>query len=113
VHPAVGRVIVRRLDELRAQPEPPAAVVIEAIKLLEGGLARLCDAVWVVDAPRAVQIARLVQTRGLSPQEAEARIDAQPPAELKRARADVLIVNDGSLEHLRQQVLEAWQQTVQ
>jgi dephospho-CoA kinase len=51
---------------------------------------------------------RLVRARGLTPEEAALRIDAQPPAEPKRALADVVIVNDGSLDHLRQQVLLAW-----
>lgn len=109
VHPAVGRALVRQLAALRAQPESPQVVVIEAIKLLEGGLAPLCDAVWLVVAPRAVQVQRLRETRGLSPEEAAARIDAQPPAEPKRAQADVVIVNDGSLAHLRSQVQDAWQ----
>ncbi|HOG45716.1 MAG TPA: dephospho-CoA kinase [Anaerolineae bacterium] len=108
VHPAVGRALVRQLAELRRGPTPPRVVVIEAIKLIEGGLTRLCDAVWLVVAPREVQMARLLQTRGLSPEEAAARIDAQPSAELKRAHADVVIANDGSLDDLRRQVLQAW-----
>ncbi len=113
VHPAVGRALRRRLAALRRQPEPPRVVVIEAIKLLEGGLAHLCDAVWLVVAPREVQIARLRETRSLSREEATARIDAQPPAEPKRALADVVITNDGSLAHLRAQVYEAWQKIPQ
>jgi dephospho-CoA kinase len=108
VHPAVRRAIEQRLQALRRRPEPPRAVVVEAIKLLESSLARLCDAVWLVVAPRAVQMERLVRARGLTPEEAALRIDAQPPAEPKRALADVVIVNDGSLDHLRQQVLQAW-----
>jgi dephospho-CoA kinase len=108
VHPAVGRAILRRLEEWRSQPQPPRVVVIEAIKLLESSLAKLCDAVWIVVAPREVQIERLVRTRGLTPEEAALRIDAQPPVEPKLARADVVIHNDGSLDHLRCQVEEAW-----
>lgn len=108
VHPAVGQELKRRLAELRSRRQPPRVVVIEAIKLLEGGLGRLCDAVWVVIAPREVQVERLVRTRGLTPAEAAARIDAQPPPETKLALADVVIRNDGSLDHLRCQVEEAW-----
>ncbi len=85
-------------------------VVIEAIKLLEAGLSvRLCNQVWVVTAPRAEQIQRLMTTRGLSEREAILRIDAQPPQEEKVARADVVIVNSGSLEDVRRQVEQAWQ----
>jgi len=108
VHPAVGRELVRRLEALRSQPQPPSVVVIEAIKLLESSLASLCNAVWVVVAPREAQLERLVRMRGLTPEEAEARINAQPPVEPKLARADVVLYNDGSLDHLRCQVEEAW-----
>ena len=74
VHPAVGQ----RIAELVARSTADV-VVIEAIKLLEAGLSvRLCDEVWVVIAPRAAQLSRLMESRGLSRDEAVLRIDAQP-----------------------------------
>ncbi len=104
VHPAV----TLRIRQLVASAQAPA-VVIEAIKLLEAGLSvHLCDKIWVVTAPRAVQIRRLMATRGLSEAEAILRIDAQPPQEEKIARADVVIDNSGSLEEVRRQVENAW-----
>ena len=104
VHPAVSL----RISRLVADAQAPV-VVIEAIKLLEAGLSlRLCDHVWVVTAPRAEQIQRLMATRGLSEQEAILRIDAQPSQEEKVARADVVIDNSGSLEDARRQVEHAW-----
>lgn len=109
VHPVVYQEISHRLAVARA-----AVVVIEAIKLLEAGLSlQLCDQVWVVSAPRSQQIERLMATRGLSEAEATLRIDAQPPQVEKIARADVVIENDGSLEQMRAQVHNAWQQHVQ
>jgi dephospho-CoA kinase len=63
----------------------------------------------VVTAPRAQQIQRLMQTRGLSEAEATLRIDAQPPQADKAAQADVVIENDGSLAEVRAQVEWAWQ----
>jgi dephospho-CoA kinase len=104
VHPAVSERIRRLVAEAQAR-----VVVIEAIKLLEAGLSlRLCDQVWVVTAPRAEQIRRLMATRGLSEQEAVLRIDAQPPQEEKAARADVVIDNSGSPDDVRRQVEQAW-----
>jgi putative cell wall-binding protein len=50
-----------------------------------------------------------MQTRGLTEDEAAMRIDAQPPAEDKIARADVIIDNSGSIEATRAQVVAAWQ----
>ncbi len=107
VHPAV-RAAMRACTRRSQAP----VVVYEAIKLLESGAAEDCDAVWVVTCPRAVQVERLMRTRGLSRAEAELRIDAQPPPEEKLARADVVITNDGSLEETRQQVERAWRETV-
>lgn len=109
VHPAVGVALAEQLRSLRERPRPPRVVVVEAIKLLESGLDKICDAVWIVTAPRAVQIERLMRTRGLTPQEAALRIDAQSPVEPKLPRADVVIVNDGSLEDLQRQVQQAWE----
>lgn len=107
VHP----VVIEEIRALTRRSQAPV-VVHEAIKLIESGAADDCDAVWVVTCPRAVQIARLMHTRGLSLAEAELRIDAQPPQEEKVARADVVIDNGGSLADTRRQVERAWHETV-
>ena len=103
VHPAVKTVIQDQLSESDA----PAAVV-EAIKLLEAGLDRYCDAIWVTTAPREVQLQRLMETRGLDRAQALQRIDAQPDPAIKIARADVVIDNAGVLAATRAQVERAW-----
>lgn len=105
VHPAVIAEIARRI----AQATEPV-VVVEAIKLIEAGMHRSYDALWVVTAPRSVQIARLVTGRGLTEVEAAVRVDAQPPQEEKAALADWVIVNDGDLDNLRRQVVAGWVQ---
>jgi len=83
-------------------------VVVEAIKLIEAGMHRRYDALWVVTAPREVQIARLMAIRGLSQAEATLRVDAQPPQAEKAALADLVIVNDGGVADLRLKVEAAW-----
>jgi dephospho-CoA kinase len=105
VHPATIAEVDRRIDEAI---EP--VVVVEAIKLIEAGMHRDYDALWVVTAPRTLQIARLVASRGLTAAEAALRVDAQPPQEEKAALADRVFVNDGDLEDLRQKVEAAWDQ---
>jgi dephospho-CoA kinase len=90
-----------------------SVVVVEAIKLIEAGMHRAYDALWVVTAPRRVQIARLVATRGLSEAEAALRVDAQPPQAEKAALADRVLTNEGTLEDLRVQVEAAWAQIPQ
>jgi dephospho-CoA kinase len=74
VHPAVRP---RILDAIgRAEAAGARAVVIEAIKLVEGGLAELCDEVWLVTCDPATQLERL-RGRGAEDTDARARVDAQ------------------------------------
>jgi dephospho-CoA kinase len=103
VHPAtIAEVTLRILQATKP------VVVVEAIKLIEAGMHRAYDALWVVTAPRSLQIERLVNERGLAEEEAALRVDAQPPQEEKAAVADLVIVNDGSVEALREKVQAAW-----
>ena len=74
VHPHVRRVIERTFEE--ADRAGAAAVVVEAIKLVEGGLAASCDEVWLVSCTMAAQRARL-RRRGLSKAEVAQRLAAQ------------------------------------
>jgi dephospho-CoA kinase len=87
-------------------------IVIEAIKLLEGSLAKTCDSIWVTYTPAEVQIARLVRNRKMSEADARTRVNAQAAQEEKIAQADVVIRNDGSFEQAWKQVNEAWLKTV-
>jgi dephospho-CoA kinase len=103
VHPAVSDESQRRMSEAKAD-----VVVYEAIKLIEAGRHTMCDAIWVVTAPRDAQIARLMRDRGLSEAEARQRVEAQPPPEEKLKYATVVIDNGGSLDDTREQVAKAY-----
>jgi dephospho-CoA kinase len=107
VHPATRR---RILEQAVSSAAP--VVVIEAIKLLEGPLVDHCDAVWVVTAPREVRIDRLIRERGMSPEDAARRVDAQNPEEDKVRAAHVVLRNEGSLDDLRRQTQAAWDQHI-
>jgi len=91
-HPAVRKQLERAIEKA-----PKYVVVIEAIKLLEGGLTDKCDAVWVVAAPEDAQMFRLVTKRKMSRQGALKRIQSQPPQQEKIAQANVVIDNSGDL----------------
>jgi len=101
-HPAVIAAVEARLREVDA----PAAVV-EAVKLVEAGMHRRCDSLWVVICPRAVQVERL-RGRGLDSEAIQARLDAQPDPSPKIALADVVLDNGGSLTDTRAQVVAGW-----
>ena len=74
VHPAVRPRILAAIEAAHRHAAP--AVVVEAIKLVEGGLAELCDEVWLVTCDPAVQRDRLLE-RGVAPDDARRRIEAQ------------------------------------
>ena len=108
IHPVVRQHILDWLAALPSgSPAIPTIAVIDAIKLIESGWPAHCDAVWVVTAPRASQISRLMQTRGLSEADAILRIDAQAPQATKVARADVVFANTGTLDSLQTLVRSA------
>jgi len=104
VHPAVLQEVARRIGAARTR-----VVVVEAIKLIEAGMAEECDSLWVTTCPPDEQVRRLMADRGLSRQEAELRVRAQPPQEEKVARADVVIDTGCDLAQTRVQVEEAWE----
>ena len=104
VHPLVFEEIVRLEEQA-----PEGAVVVHDIPLLaESGRADTFDAVVVVDAPPEVQVARMVQDRGWTEDEARSRMAAQASPEDRRAIATYVIENTGSLDDLRARVEEVF-----
>ena len=102
-HPVITAEITRRI---RASHSP--VIAIDAVKLIESGTADMCDAVWLVVADPAIQRARLIARNGIDAEEANRRLAAQPEESARRARADTIIDNSGTEEHLRQTVIAAW-----
>jgi dephospho-CoA kinase len=106
VHPEVGRLRDAAVAAARARGD--RVVVCDIPLLFEKDLAGEFDAIVLVDAPRTVRLERLVHDRGLREPEAMAMIAAQMPAELKRARADYVIDNDGTRGELEARADAVW-----
>lgn len=107
VHPLVNQaidLIVRRATQ--------KIIVIEAVKILESDLADVCQFIWVVYAPEEIQIARLVQNRGMTEKDALQRIVNQTSTETQWAFANVIIKNISSYEDTWRQVTQAWQKYI-
>jgi dephospho-CoA kinase len=104
VHPRVRA----RTAELVAAAPPDAIVVNDVPLLVESGLAASYDMVVVVLASVQIRVARLTRDRDMPEAEARARIAAQATDAQRRAVADVLIENDGTVERLRAAVDAAW-----
>jgi dephospho-CoA kinase len=105
--PGVRQAIDARLAHSRAP-----VVVLDAIRLIEGGLYPRCDAVWVVVCDPELQIQRLQSSRNFSAEQATLRVSAQAPVEEKLRHATAVIHNNGSQEALAAQVAEAWARAV-
>ncbi|GHJ98229.1 dephospho-CoA kinase [Streptomyces sp. NPDC003753] len=108
VHPLVGA----RSRELETTADDDAVVVHDVPLLAENGLAPLYDLVIVVDASPATQLDRLVRLRGMTEEDARARMAAQAPREKRLEVADIVIDNDVPLEQLKQRVRDVWEELV-
>jgi dephospho-CoA kinase len=106
VHPEVERMRVALVEQARQRGD--RLVVCDIPLMFERKLTDDFDCIVLVDAPRPVRLERLVRERGLRETEAMAMIVAQMPAELKRARADFVIDNEGTLTQLDERVTEVW-----
>lgn len=124
--PALGRVVfadpdrraalegivhpyVRRRSAQIAAAAPRGTVVVHDVPLLvEAALQDRYDLVVVVDVGEDTQVRRLTAGRGMSEEDARARIAAQADRATRLAAADLVVPNDGSLEDLRRRVDELW-----
>ena len=103
IHPIVGK----EIDQLIKITDSDV-FVIEAIKLIEAGLHERCDTVWVTVSHRTNQIERLTTKRLMDKSEALTRINSQGSQEDKIPFADVVIQNDSTVQHVWEQVSDAW-----
>jgi dephospho-CoA kinase len=104
-HPLVRIEILQEIAEA-----PSRIVILDAIKLIENGLADASDSVWVVTCDPEIQLERLMRRNNFSHDEALLRINAQPPQSEKIARANVVVDNSGTLEETEKHVEAGWQQ---
>lgn len=104
VHPLVGA----RSRELEQAAADDAVVIHDVPLLAENGLATLYDLVVVVDAAPETQLDRLTRLRGMTEQDARARMAAQATREKRLEIADIVIDNDVPLDALRQRVAQVW-----
>jgi dephospho-CoA kinase len=100
-----------RAAELAAAAPADAVVVHDIPLLVETGQAGRYELVLVVRADPEVRVARLVQ-RGLTEDDARARIAAQATDEQRRAVADVVLDNSGTREELAVQLDRFWAERV-
>ena len=109
VHPLVRQWMLAAERTAVQAADPPSPVIVHDVPLLaesrgKGGF----DLVIVVDVPPELQVKRLVSQRGMTPDQAGARMNAQASREQRLEVADIVIDNSGSLADLDRRVAAVW-----
>lgn len=109
IHPRVRQRIAERLGEIAsAEGQRNRIVVLDVPLLVEGGGDHGYEDVLVVTAPEEVRVRRLVEARGMDPDDVRARISAQASDEERLAVATHVIDNAGTMDELETQVDEVY-----
>ncbi|MDO4530613.1 MAG: dephospho-CoA kinase [Bacillota bacterium] len=102
-HKYIVAEVNRQISAAKAAGEA-RAVVVDAPLLLEAGLEKVCDLVWVVYAAPEVRAKRVMERDGITMELAAARIASQKSWEEYKAAASVVIDNSGGMEALEEQL---------
>lgn len=102
VHPEITKEIKKRLKN------EAALTVIDGAVLHQAGIHQLCDKTIFITAPRELRLQRIIKRDGLSKEQAEARLDAQPSDQEYETITDVTVCNDGtkSIREITETILQ-------
>lgn len=104
IHPLVRD----KTNEIMDKQTPETIIVNEVPLLLEKQMQSIYDFLVIVISSEKNRLARLADN-GINLEQAKARMAKQVDDEARKAAADFLIVNDGSLEQLEADVQKIWQ----
>ncbi|HOH89304.1 MAG TPA: dephospho-CoA kinase [Bacillota bacterium] len=105
-HPEIINRMKERIQELKA--EGAKVIVVDAAILIEMGLHKYVDSVWVLSVDRETQLKRLVERDKFNYREAENRINSQFTNEVRKKYADVVIDNSKPIEEVEKRLEELW-----
>ena len=100
LHPKIAEHIKDQLESSNS----PYCVLVSPL-LLETEQKSYCSFVLVVDVPEESQIARTAKRDGVSEEQVKNIISAQIDREKRIEQADEIIINDGSMEELKEKVV--------
>ena len=106
-HPAIDK----RIDDVIRQciRRGDRVIFLEAAAMLEAGRAWQADEIWVVAAPEAAVVERIKTRPDYTEEIAWTRIKSQMTNEERIKKADVVIINNGTLEELNAKVKMEWE----
>ena len=112
-HPRIREVIDSKIKKYTINQSPERLLVIDAALLIEFGIHRMVDMVWVVQVKPDLQLQRVMQRDKLSEVQARHRIDSQMPQSEKIKYADKVIYNNSTVEELRSAVKRLWEEFIE
>ena len=111
-HPYIIRTLLDKIEQEAAAGA--SCVFVDGAVIVGEPFEAYCDEVLVVDAPRRQQIERLCARDGITPQQAQHRLNAQPSKKRLAAAACAVIRNDADKQTLLRRadaVLKRWKKT--
>ena len=109
-HPRIRELINSKIEKYLNNQSPEGILVIDAALLIEFGIHRMVDLVWVVQVNADLQLQRVMLRDKLTESEARHRIDSQMHQSEKMKHADKVIYNNGTVGELRTSVKKLWEE---
>ncbi|HWI55237.1 MAG TPA: dephospho-CoA kinase [Desulfobacteria bacterium] len=104
-HPVIIEKITSEINEFRSNGSNDREILVVDVPLLiETGMHKIVDKVWVVYVPEELQLKRLMDRDGLTHTQAVKRIKSQMPVSEKKKYADAVIDNSGSITETKEKV---------
>ena len=108
LHPLIIEDISRTID-VWGKEAPAAIAVVDAALLIEAGMHKIVDEVWLVEARDDIRMERIMRRDGLKAEQALARMQSQMPSKAKRLFARRILTNNESESKLLAQVDALWE----
>lgn len=105
-HPEIINKVKDKIQALKAAGEK--VIVVDAAILIEMGLYKYVDSVWVVTVDKETQIKRLIERDKYDYRDSENRVNSQFTNDIRRKYADVIIDNNKSIEEVGKRLEELW-----
>jgi len=110
-HPAIGDVLAKAIADYKNNPDTPL-LIIEAAVLIESGLYKLVDEIWLVTVNKTTQIQRVMQRDSATAAQVASRLASQLPQEDILPCAARVIDNSGAPEDTLKQVRQIWSEVL-
>jgi dephospho-CoA kinase len=108
LHPLIWDWMDKEDEAARKAATGDLVIVHDNPLLVEADRTHTVELVIVVDIPPEVQVERMISARGMTREQAEARLAAQASREQRLAVADIVIETSGTLEDQDRRVAEVW-----